>query len=430
MTAEAVAHAPLDAGSATGPAARRQAFAVLTAAGVAALAISTYLAFAGTQEVTAGPSTYSRSAIGHDGLLALLQAEGIDASASRGASVEKTRHGGLLVLAEPEFGATSKAMLLRLLVARNVLLVLPKWGGPADQDRRGWLALATALPESLPQSVLDDADLEASLIRPDHAAPITVNWLGVGVHLANPSQLISAPGLEPLVAGLDGVLVAHRAVRGRELTVLADPDAIANHGLADGNAAFALALINRARHGGPVVFDETIHGFTAAPSGRLRLLFARPFLAATLNAVLACVMLAWAGAVPFGARLAPPARFRPGKLALIDNITALLLGAGQATDLLRRYVAATIEDVAGRLHAPENARGDWLARVQAQRGMRRDAAAIEAEARAVPRDQAAQFAVAEAIYHWKQEMLHGSAGIKPDSGRDSRGNPQGGGGAG
>jgi hypothetical protein len=413
---------------------RAMVILALVAAGVAALSITLYLALSGTQDVTVGPSTYSNSAIGHDGLLALLKARGIEASASRGASLAKTRHGGVLVLAEPDFTADGKEMLRLLLGARNVLLVLPKWGGPADRDRPGWMALAQLLPDSLPQTVLDDAQLAATVTRAAHEVAFPANALGVAPHLADPPQLLQAGLPEPVVFGPDGVLVAHWRRGTRELTVLADPDVIANHGLASGNAAFALALIERARHGGPVVFDETIHGFTAAPDGRLTLVFAKPFLAATLDAVLACALLVWAGGRRFGTTLTRPAPFRPGKLALIDNITALLLDAGQQGALLQRYVAATIEDVATRLHAPEAASGPartaWLAGMEQIRGVTHGAAALTARADAAVRAPARHFAIAEDIFHWKQEMLHGAARIGPGDGRYSRGNPQGGGGAG
>jgi hypothetical protein len=417
---------------------RRLAIIFLAAAGVAALAISLYLVFGDTREATVGPSTYSRSAIGHDVLLEMLQRAGIDATASRGASVQKVRHGGLLVLAEPDFDNGGKPALQRLLLAKHVLLILPKWDGSADDTRRGWLSLAAPVPLPLAQTTLDDAGLDATVVRPDRAPALDFNRLGPTAHLEAPQQLMRAPALEPLVAGPAGMLIGRRTVGGRELFVLSDPDIIANHGMAAGNAALAVALIDRARYGGPVIFDETIHGFSTVPTGALRLLYARPFLAATLNALLACGLLVWAGATRFGTILQRPAALRPGKLALIDNITDLLLDAGQQADLLRRYVMVTIDDVAARLHAPElagsEARAAWLARAQKQRGMTRDAATIAARARAAAitgrRDRALQFAVAEDAYLWKQEILHGSTGAGTGRGRDPRGNPQGRGGSG
>jgi len=420
------------------PPVQRLAILFLAAAGVAALAISLFLVFGDTQEATVGPSTYSRSAIGHDALLEILQKSGVDAAASRGASVQKLRHGGLLVLAEPDFDDGGKAALQRLLLAQHVLLILPKWEGSADDTKRGWLGLAAPKPLALAQTTLDDAKLDATVLRPDNPPKFDFNRIGPPAHLEAPQQVMRAPTLEPLLAGPDGMLIGRRIVAGRELFVLSDPDIIANHGLAAGNAALAVALIDRARHGGPVIFDETIHGFSTVPTGALRLLYARPFLAATLNALLACALLIWAGAARFGTVLKRPAALRPGKLALIDNITGLLLDAGQQADLLRRYVMLTIDDAAVRLHAPDlagsEARAAWLARAQSQRGMARDAATIAAAARAAAitgrRDRTQQFAVAEDAYLWKQEILHGSTGTGTGRKRDPRGNPQGGGGPG
>jgi len=73
--------------------------------------------------------------------------------------------------------------------------------------------------------------------------------------------------------------------------VLADPDVIANHGLArDGNAALAVAVIGRLRAGnGGVVFDETVHGYVAKPANPFMLLFRFPFVVATAQGLLAAL---------------------------------------------------------------------------------------------------------------------------------------------
>jgi hypothetical protein len=407
---------------------RLQANPVALAVGAIVLlatAVSIYAALAVRTQESAGASTYSRSAIGHAGLLALLRQQGIKAEASQGASGQKvfltpSHVPALLVLAEPDF-EISKDELRRLLDAPRVLLILPKWTGRPDRD--GWISLAVLQPEAVAQVGLDAAfrDEDAAIVRPETDFKPTTNALGANAHLDSPPQLVTCANLGPVIASADGILLGHITNREydpyvrRELFVLSDPDVISNHGLAHGNAALALAIINRARNGGPVIFDETIHGFHSAPSGRFRLLAARPFLAATLSALAAFALLIWATARPFApATQSTPDGIQAGRLALIANIADLLLFAGHLGDVLRRYVQVTIEDVATRLHAPDTGntpiRADWLAQAETRRTITTPEATLRAEAArlaANPNPTTAQTLAANA-YAWKQEMLRGS----------------------
>jgi hypothetical protein len=293
--------------------------------------------------------------------------------------------------------------------------VLPKWTGRPDRD--GWISLAVLQPEALVQVPLDTAmpEEDASVVRPKTDFKPTTNELGAPPHLDAPPQLMMYAALDPLIASPDGTLLGHNVRKFHELYVLSDPDVISNHGLAHGNAALALAIINRARNGGPVIFDETIHGFTSAPSGRFRLLAARPFLAATLSALAAFALLLWATARPFAPTTQPTEDgIEAGRLALITNIADLLLFAGHLGDVLRRYVQVTIEDVASRLHAPDTGntptRADWLAQAETRRAVTTPEAALRAEAARLatnPNPTTAQTLAANA-YAWKQEMLRGS----------------------
>ena len=392
----------------------------LLAGGVAALAaaavsVSLYVALAEQNDATSGPSVYSRSALGHSVLLEVLRRRGVDAQASRGASRAKLHGAGLLVLAEPDFTPNGEA-LRELLQARRVLLVLPKWTFGGQPDRRGWIAPALPKPLFLVQSVLADALHGAQIVRPDDVLVFSTNILGGGVpHLEAPVQLLQSDGLMPVIAARDGVLLGYKAHGKGELWILADPDMIDNHGMAAGNAAVAVAMIDRARNGGPVLFDETIHGFSSVPNGQFRLLAARPFVGATLSALLALGLVVWATARRFGVDWQAPEGIAAGRLALIVNIAGLLVFAGHLGDVLRRYVAVSVEDVAARLHAPENgqteARDAWLAQAEAQRGVQDSEAELRRSADALAGSRpaaAAAFALARRTFRWKQEMLRGA----------------------
>jgi hypothetical protein len=399
------------------PRARNWTAIALAALAAAAVAVSIYAAIAEQSDASSFASTYSRSAIGHAGMLALLKAQGIDATANTGAPPDKLRQGGVLVLAEPDFDPSSGAALKTPLRGRSVLLVLPKWTGNPEDGDRGWLATVYQKPLPLVQSVLDDAAANASVTRDIEKFTPAFNWLGAAPHIDAPMQLLSpGPKLRPLIADAGGNMLAGvMPTRHGQIWILADPGVINNYGLAHGNADLAMALINRARAGGPVVFDETIHGFASVPNGHFRLLIARPFRAATLEALLAIALLLWATSTAFGARLARPAPLAAGKQALIANIAELLIYAGHQGELVRRYMQVTLEDVAARLHAPAAdgvARGAWLAQVQAQRGSVYDAAVLQTEALALTAARRAPsgavFALAQKIHRWKQDMLHGA----------------------
>ncbi len=393
----------------------------LLAAGVAALAVaavavSLYLALAEQSDASDGASTYSRSALGHSVLLEVLRRRGVDASASRGASREKLHGDGLLVLAEPDVDPSPEA-LRGLLRARHVLLVLPKWEPDGEAGQHGWIALAVPKPAFLAQTILKDALPGATAIRPGNATAVfELNKLAAGVpHLEAPLQLIQSAALTPVLASKDHVLLGYLPRARGELWVLADPDLINNHGLASGNASLAVAMIDRARQGGPVLFDETIHGFSSVPNGQFRLLAARPFAGATLSAFLAVGLVVWATARRFGVDRPPAPGIAAGRLSLIASIAGLMVYAGHLAEMLRRYVSVTIEDVAARLHAPDtgqtDARAAWLAQAEQQRGTQDTEAALRAEAASLAATRAspdAAFALAQRTYAWKKEMLRGA----------------------
>src|SRR5262245_54394746 len=75
-----------------------------------------------------GPSTFSRSAIGHAGIADVLRRQGIGVVKSRSESVGKLRPDDVLIVAEPNMPLPPQQQR-SLLGARTVLLVLPKRAG-------------------------------------------------------------------------------------------------------------------------------------------------------------------------------------------------------------------------------------------------------------------------------------------------------------
>jgi hypothetical protein len=414
---------------------RRLLTAWIAATGLA-LALTFALLWRGESPGSVGASTFSRSAIGHAGIAEILRRRQDDVIQSQGDSLQRTGAGGLLVLAEPNIGpAEGWRALLR---ARKVLLVLPKWQGQPDGGNPGWIGAAVPLEAAVPQAILGQGVPGGRVVRPAGDVAWDRNEIGPAPHLTAPVQLVQSSALRPIVAGPDGILLGELDRGGRRLWLLSDPDVLSNHGLGDGNAAFAVGMLERCSDGGPIVFDEAIHGFAAVPPSMLALLGRRPFAAIALQALIALGLLLWACGPRFGAPQTAPAPLKAGKRDLVQNVAQLFRAAGYRHVLVRRYVEETLRDVAVRLHAPadlsEAARLGWLQRAAAARRASIDCAEVSARAtrlatarRGAP---AELFALARAIWVWKQEMLDGTAAGAGDRTSHSRRGPQGGGRAG
>lgn len=362
-----------------------------------------------------GPSAFSRSAIGYAGLADILHRIGIPVVKSRYEALTKLGPGSVLVIAEPLPGLAGIEGMAALAQAPAALLILPKWQGEESRSHAGWLARAQPWPMVVPAQVLALAVPGARLVRQDKIAGWTVNRLGKTPVLDPPVQLIRSDRLRPIVGNADGMLLGELDDRGRRLLVLADPDVLANHGIARGeNAAFAVALIEALGSGRvappKVVFDETLHGYVAQPASPARLLLRFPFVFATAQAALGVLLLLWASLGRFGAPEATPPALAAGKTGLIRNAAALLDHAGHRPVMVQRYVQATLREAARLLHAPRGLDGpaliDWLKSAGKARGVSLDCAGIivRSERRT---DDAGLAACARDIYQWKGEIVDG-----------------------
>ena len=385
-----------------------------------------------------GPSSFSRSAIGYAGIADILQRLQIVTVKSQYESLGKVGEDGLLVLAEPLISFTSDETFRRLLDAPRVLLILPKWVGKESEQHTGWISNAQLRLPIEADWLLQTIDDKAEILRRPKVEHWSANGLGVLPAATAPVQLVRSARLRPIVADGDAILLGE-LVRsdGHRLWVLADPDVMANHGLAEGaNAEFAVALVEALRAPeGKVVFDETVHGYVAAPASPLGLLFRPPFVFASLQAVLALAFLLWATLARFGAAETAPPALQAGKPGLLENAAELLAFAGHQAGTTRRYLQATMRDVGQRLHAPagldDAALRDWLQRVGAARGVASDLAALGQRAVSLAGDRfvslTALFYLARDIHQWKREMLDGLAGDTRHNRRHPRRSAEGGG---
>jgi hypothetical protein len=366
-----------------------------------------------------GPSTFSRSAIGHAGIAEVLQQLGIVVVKSQSSSLEKLSPGSLLVIAEPRANSQSEDAIRTMLKADTILLVLPKWTGQPSEQTPGWLRDVGERPLADAQWALNLVAPQARVAREGDDVAWTTNSLKAVPSIDKPIQLVTGTGLRPIIAGDRGMLVGENydAKSKRRIWVLADPDVIENHGLAqNGNAALAVALINALRRdNGSVVFDETVHGFLVRPASPLLLLFRFPFVVATVQGLIAIALLLWATLARFGAPQSAPPPLSAGREGLLQNVAKLVEFTGHQEVMIRRYVTETIRDVARQLHAPRQLSGEalvaWLQRVGGARGVEIDCVALVRRTWELGdssrRNLGPLVRLARDIHQWKGEIVDG-----------------------
>jgi hypothetical protein len=398
----------------TGPFSR-PALIALIAVAVASLAVTALLTILGDDLATkrsAGADGYSVSAIGHQGLVRLLEELDIPVVVSRADSGAKAKH-GLLLVAEPVVNDDASRDRLRALAtsAPTTLVVLPKWYASAERGAE-WITDASWLPLDEVSPTLAALGLtDAAVVRPAATAPWRGRGEGVGPQIREPqlvaTELLSAETFNP---DDDSLLLGKGELEATTLYVLSDPDALNNYGLREpANARFTARLIDDLRAGGPVVIDETLHGYARQPS-LMRALLSFPLALATLQVLICAVLIVWAAMVRFGPLRAAAPPISPGKDFLIRNTAALLHHGGHHAHALRRYLHLTVAEVRHVLHAPAlppAALTAWLERVRQARGGKVSLVELERaveSASTPPR----VVEVAGQVFRWRMEMTHGT----------------------
>ncbi len=370
---------------------------------------------------SAAPDGYSVSALGHRGLVEVLRDLDVPVVVSRNRSEAKAKQ-GLLVIAEPVVppGDEDAAGKLERMVAgaKHVLLVLPKWYGAAARNNRHWLGEVAPLPPAEIRAVLVALEIDGSIERANprgtHEDAAGLGKPDFRVHdVIDIAQVVTGNDDETHYTIDGGALVFTTYVGDTEVTVVTDPDIFNNAGLTrPGNAAFAVTLIDELRDGGPVVFDETLHGFAEEPSF-WKALFRFPLALITLHVTLLLIVVVWAGSGRFGPKTSALPPLAAGKEYLVRNTAALLRLAGHHGHALERYLAAALEAVRQELHAPRDLTpadlAAWLERMRVARGGSISYPALRDEvAEAInTRNARAVLAAADRVHRWRLEMTHG-----------------------
>ena len=388
--------------------------------GIASLVCATALSVLDVSpagRASAGADSFSRSAIGHRAFVDLLRRLDVPVIVSENASAEKAAApGSVLLVAEPDTAAEEGELLDDLLDAPAALLVLPKRAGRPSARRRGWLGSATLLPAERAEAVLGHVVGDGGVVRPSGEVVFEPGPLEATPSLASP-QLIRSDQLERLVWNREGMLAGLARFGTQRIVVLSDPDLIASHAIGRGeNALVAVRLVETLLGpDGVVIVDETAHGYRRESPSLWRELFELPLLAATVQVALATLVVLWSASVRFGAPVPLEPEIQPGKGALIDSTAALLDYGGHGAEVVRRYLRASLRDVARRLHAPrldDAALWAWLTQLGEARGAPLDVAALmRSRPLADRRRETARslLAVATRIHQWRTRILDGRA---------------------
>jgi len=365
---------------------------------------------------SAASDSFSRSAIGHHAFVELLRELEIPVVVSRNNSGAKAGDRALLLIMEPRLGSSAlrENMLRRMLAeSRRCLVVLPKWEGSQDDDKAGWIDRASMVPEYDVVEVLKAIGAPGTVVRGEGEAIIRGRPV-VEPTLSRP-QLVESDLLLPILHGRDGAILFGRVeTRRRTIYVLSDPDLLSTHGLGRrGNAVAALRILDHVRdEGGPVVIDETLHGYGREPS-LYRALFDFPLVLVMFSVLATVAILLGAAMRRFGPALPVDPPLGAGKEVLIRNSAALLAVGGHTALATRRYLDNAVAEVRRRTHVPvalpAGHADEWLDRAAAARGLLWRVATLRTEVEAVSRrgDARRTRKAARHIHRWKEEMIRG-----------------------
>jgi hypothetical protein len=356
-----------------------------------------------------GAHALSSSAVGFRGATIMLKAMGTPVVVAR--TPPKASSDALVVLT-PD--ARTKAHDLEAFDdAATILIVLPKWETAPDVERPGYvrkaglaelerLHLLSLLTPYGGRSMLETRN---GVVRTALTAGGSPYAAGTYLPLApiDHLQTISGPGWEPALLDATGRMVLARSRNHENVFVLAEPDLINNQGLARLENARAGMAILQTLGGEGVSFDVTLNGFVRGRSlGRLAL--EPPWLAATLCAVGAALLMGVHGLARFGPARRAGRAIALGSRALVDSSAGLVRMARKEAKLAPRYVelsAARVRRAAGsgRAGAADDA---WMEELARRRGL--EAPAMFAAEAARIRTREELLALARRLHRWTREM--------------------------
>ena len=349
----------------------------------------------------------SKSAVGYAGAPIFMKAAGAPVVVSR---TRPSRPAESTVILTPETGLSAKE-LQAYPKGRLTLIVLQKWATAPDPIRRGFVRKIGVLPGERGLSALLTSYAKTTVVtyRKGRSRPVLRGVSGPLLE-APPMRLgeidslatISGEGWTPLLVDETGRAVLVRSTKTPSIWVLAEPDLLNNQGLASRDTARAALAIFEAAGAGerPLLFDVTLNGYERG-RGLGRLMLEPPWLAATLIAVAAGLLMGFHALARFGQPRRRGRAVALGARALVDNSADLFRAARKEHELAPAYAALTRAAVMRRAGG-HTAEEGWLEELAARRGAAApDELAAEAEVAATRDDL---LATARKLYEWRGEM--------------------------
>lgn len=351
----------------------------------------------------------SNSAVGYAGAPILMKrlGEQVMVSRTRPRAVEQAA-----VVLTPD-DVLQAQVLKPFAPAGQLVIVLPKWVTARDPLRRGYVRKVRAWPAGnrFNRLFADWSKTTVTSVRKGVTQPalrgVEDGPFAPGTYLPlgkiDRLQTVSGEGWAPALVDEQGKAVLAYSKKHRNVWLLADPDLLNNQGLASlDNARAGVAILSAATAGGerPLIFDVTLNGYERG-RGLWRLMLEPPWLAATLIALAAGVLMGLHALARFGQPRRKGRTFALGARALVDNSADLVRMARKEHELAPAYAALTRSLVA-RAAGGHTFEERWLDDLAARRGAAQPGElAAEAET-AKTRDDLLD--VAKRIYEWRGEM--------------------------
>jgi hypothetical protein len=353
-----------------------------------------------------GAHALSGSAVGYRGATILLKELGVPVEVNRAPPAgRRIAEHDLLVLTPGQ--TTQPSELHAFPYAKRILIVLPKWLVLPDPNRPSYVRKIGPMPDRgwatrLLKIFAGKSPLQQ---RKGWSQPVLHGANGLVLPLGRIEALQTLSGVEwiPLVTDETGAGVLVQSNSHPDVFVLADPDLLNNQGLAQlPNARAGIAVLRTVKgDANGVVFDVTLSGFARGRSiGRLML--EPPWLAATLCAVAAAVLMFFHALARFGPAHERGRAIALGTAALVDNSAGLVRMARKEAALAPQYVELAKSQVARAGGADPLNPDAWLAALARRRGLEEPEALAAEAARAKSRDDA--LAIGRKLYRWRREM--------------------------
>ncbi len=372
----------------------------------------------GEGEPNPNTNGYSKSSIGHELLINMLDELGYQVRINRLTDPGSTIAGDLVIYAEPNVGflPDGEELASVLETAGAVLLVLPKRLGVVDPDDPQKILRSSTSVNA--QEVLSRFLMNAEVMPPDESdlepISLTQNSFEKVPQVAS-LQLMDAPFLDVLMRTERGVFLGRDGEESGNLFVLSDPDIIATHGLMHGdNAELVVAIIDHILpEGGAIVFDESAHGFAVSKSFWQEL-FRFPLSLATLHGFLVFLILMWITLGRMGQKRVLPPTIPPGKRFLLENVSNLLTFYGHRGFLGHKYLDNSLRRTANKLRI-SGSKQEIEARLEVMAEQRNLGWEVErwrselgANKGITARSAQSVLRVAREVHQWNREMLNGS----------------------